>query len=198
MRLIPRFSGSIAAVLFFCASAFATADAAIIPFGSELQAEAAGATGNGSVRVEYDDVEHTLRIFADWTGLSGTTTVAHIHCCTSVPEAGTVGVAVTPGTLPGFPTGVTAGTYVSPLIDLADSASFTSGFLTTFGGGSVDGATAALLTGMENGTAYFNIHSTAFSAGEIRGFLHRVPEPSSWTLALLGLVAIAGTARRRR
>lgn len=198
MRLTARFSGFIAAVFFFGASAFATADAAIIPFGSDLQAESAGATGSGSVLVQYDDVEHTLRIFANWTGLTGTTTVAHIHCCTSAPETGTAGVAVTPVTLPGFPAGVTSGSYVSPLIDLDLAESFTSTFLATPGGGTVGGAIGALLTGMESGTAYFNIHSSAFPAGEIRGFLHRVPEPSSWALALLGLVAIAGARRRGR
>lgn len=193
---LTRFSGFIAAVLFFGASASATAEAAIIPFGSDLQAEAAAATGSGSVLVEYDDVERTLRIFATWSGLSGATTVAHIHCCTSLPEAGTVGVAVTPGTLPGFPTGVTAGTYVSPLIDLDVAGSFTSTFI-AFGGGTTSGAINALLVGMESGTAYFNIHTSVFPAGEIRGFLHRVPEPAPWSLALLGLIAMVAARRRR-
>ena len=104
---------------------------------------------------------------------------------------------MTPGTLPGFPVGVTAGTYVSPLIDLDLAGSFTSTVLTTFGGGTTSGAIAALLAGMDSGTAYFNIHSTAFPAGEIRGFLHRVPEPATWTLALLGIMAVAGVRRRR-
>jgi len=198
MGLSARFYGFIAAVFFFGASSFATADAAIIHYGSDLQAEVAGATGSGSVLVDYDDVEHTLRIFATWTGLTGTTTVAHIHCCTSLPQAGTIGVAVTPGTLPGFPTGLSAGSYLSPLIDLDVAGSFTGGFVTAFGGGTVGGSIAALLAGMEAGTAYFNIHSTAFPGGEIRGFLHLVPEPPVWTLALLGVVALAGARRRRR
>ena len=197
MRLSARFSKFIAA-LFFGVSAFATADASIIRYGSDLQAEATGATGNGSVLVEYDDVEHTVRIFANWTGLTGLTSIAHIHCCTTTPLTGTAGVAVTPGTLPGFPVGLTAGTYVSPLIDLDLPASFTPAFLTTFGGGTTAGAISALLAGIESGTAYFNIHSTVFPAGEIRGFLHRVPEPSSLALALLGVAALTGTLRRRR
>lgn len=192
MRIAQGFRTAIAAGSM--ALGIATTNAAVIPFGTELGPEVAGATGSGSVRVEYDDVEHTLRIIADWTGLSGTTTVAHIHCCVAAP--GTVGVAVTPGTLPDFPGGLMAGSYVSPLIDLDLASSFTETFLNGAGGGTVEGATAALLAGMTDGTAYFNIHSSAFLAGEIRGFLHRVPEPGLLSLLLLGLVPLAAVRQR--
>jgi hypothetical protein len=74
----------------------------------------------GFATVTYDDIAHTLQIFASWSGLLGTTTASHIHCCT-IPALN-VGVAVTPGTLPGFPVGVTSGTYTSALIDLALAA----------------------------------------------------------------------------
>ena len=129
----------------------ATADAAIIRFGADLDPEAAGATGDGSVTVDYDDVEYTLRIVANWTGLSGTTTIAHIHCCVAPP--GTAGIAVTPTTLPGFPVGLNAGSYTSPLIDLDLASSFTTTFVNQFGGGTLPGATSALLAGMSGGTA---------------------------------------------
>lgn len=171
-----------------------SAEAAVIHFQSDLGPEVPGATGSGSVLVAFDDVLNTLRITADWIGLSGTTTVAHIHCCVAPP--GTVGVAVTPGTLPGFPAGLTAGSYTSPEIDLTDATSFTAGFLTNFGGGSVGGALDALLAGMANGTAYFNIHSSTFQGGEIRGFLQQVPEPATLSLALLGLAALVAVRRR--
>jgi hypothetical protein len=174
----------------------ATANADIIKFGTALGPEVTGATGGGAVVVDYDEVEHTLRIVADWTGLSGTTTVAHIHCCVVPP--GTAGVAVTPGTLPGFPVVVTGGSYVSPLIDLDLAASFTTTFLNGLGGGTVEGARNALLAGMTDGTAYFNIHTNAFPAGEIRGFLHRVPEPAMLSLLVLGLVPLAGAGLRKR
>ncbi len=91
------------------------AQASIITYESTLAPELPGATGSGTVTVAYDTVAQTLQIEADWTGLSGTTTVAHIHCCTASPGAGTIGVAVTPGTLPGFPSGVTSGSYLSVL-----------------------------------------------------------------------------------
>ena len=57
----------------------------------------------GSATVVYDSILHTLSISADWADLIGTTTVAHIHCCTTLPnEPVAAGVAVTPGTLPGL------------------------------------------------------------------------------------------------
>lgn len=171
-----------------------TAEAATITFKANLEPEAAGATGSGFVKVVYDDFAHTLAIDTTFSGLSGTTTVAHIHCCTATPGTGTVGVAVTPGTLPLFPVGVSAATY-STVIDLTQSTSFTANFRNNFGGGTDAGAEAALLAGMYAGTAYFNVHSTTFPGGEIRGFL-AVPEPGS--LLLLGTAAMAALAARRR
>ena len=163
-----------------------------------LGPEVAGATGSGTATVVYDDVAHSLSISTSWSGLSGITSVAHIHCCVTTPGAGTVQVAVTPGTLPGFPVGVTSGTYTTtPILNLTLTGTYTGSFLTSPGGGTVAGAEAALFAGMNSGRAYLNIHTNLFPAGEIRGFLTLVPEPGLGLL-LLGSGALLALARRRR
>ena len=57
---------------------------------------------------------------------------------------------------------------------------------------------AAQLTHLLNNRAYINFHTTQFGAGEIRGALQVVPEPSTYALMATGLLALGGIARRRR
>jgi hypothetical protein len=45
---------------------------------------------------------------------------------------------------------------------------------------------------------YFNVHTTNFGGGEIRGNIAVVPEPSTYALLGAGLAGVAGLARRRR
>jgi hypothetical protein len=174
-------------------------DAATIVYSTELtgpnEAPPNASPGIGFAILTYDDVLHTMSYDVEFLGLVAPTTAAHVHCCTAVPFAGTAGVATTTPSFPGFPLGVTAGTFVATF-DLTLPSSWRAGFLATEGGGTTAGAEAALIAGLESGRAYFNIHTTTFPGGEIRGFL--VPEPMTLTLLGLGLAAVGVQARRRR
>lgn len=195
MRAIPCLSWLVGAILSLISG---LASATIITYTAILGPEAVGATGTGTVSLAFDDSTNDLSIAASFSGLSGMTTVAHIHCCTVTPFTGVVGVAVTPGTLPGFPANVTSGSHMA-VIDLDLTSSFSGGLLNA-NGGTVAGATAALLAGLDSGKAYFNIHTSTFPAGEIRGFPQQVPEPVSLLLAALGVVGLilAQRGRHRR
>jgi hypothetical protein len=153
--------------------------------------------GTGTATVVFDLDALTMLVEADFQDLVAGTTAAHIHCCTTDPFEGNVGVATQTPSFSLFPLGVTAGTF-SQLFDLTLDSSWNPAFITA-NGGTTAGATAALAAGLGSGRAYFNIHTSTFPGGEIRGFLTPVAEPS--TLALLGLAGL-GTlflaTRRRR
>jgi hypothetical protein len=161
-------------------------------YSALLGPEAVGATGTGSVLIDWDDVLHTYRIQASFSGLSGTTSIAHIHAPTALPLTGTAGVATTLPSFTLFPVGVTAGTFDQTL-DLTLASSWNPAYVTA-NGGTTAGAEAALKAALDQGRAYFNIHTSTFPGGEIRGF--PVPEPGTAALFGLGLTGI-GLARRR-
>lgn len=147
--------------------------------------------GIGVATLFYDDAANTLRVQATFADLLAPTTVAHIHCCVAPP--GNIGVATPLPTFPGFPAGVTAGAY-DQTFDLTLASSWNAAFITA-NGGTPAGAEAALAAGLLAGQAYFNIHTSLFPAGEIRGFF-AVPEPG--TLGLLGLALFGAAAFGRR
>jgi len=161
-----------------------------------LEVPPTGSPATGSALVVIDTVANTMQVNVTFSGLEGTTTASHIHCCLASPflVGSNVGVATAVPTFTGFPLGVTSGTY-SHLFDLTAASSYNPAFV-TLEGGTVAGAEAALVTGIETGETYLNIHTMMFPGGEIRGFLVATPEPSSIFLLGTGLLGILCMRRK--
>lgn len=163
--------------------------------------------GTGSALVTIDDVAHTLRVTAEFGeridqptshDLTGPVTAAHIHVINGPGDANTADtlgpVATQTPIFSGFPSGVMSGTY-DWTFDTTLASSYRAGWITD-SGGSTAAAESQLFDATADGRAYFNIHTTVFPGGEIRGFLVPVPEPAAAgpvAIAMTGLIA----ARRR-
>ena len=144
--------------------------------------------GTGSVTATFDLTAHTLELHVTFSGLTSPTTAAHIHAPTPNPFSGVAGVATQVPFFIGFPIGVTSGTYDNTFNTL-DSSFYNPAFLTA-NGGTPAGAEAVFAQALDQGKAYFNIHTVNFGGGEIRGFLH-VPDASSAMLCLgMGLIGL--------
>ena len=188
-----RLLASAAMVMVGIGLAARPSSAAVIVYTTHMDGPTEGtpSLGQGDATVTYDNTAHTMRVQATFAGLSGTTTAAHIHAPTPAPFSGTASVATQTPSFSGFPLGVTAGA-MDTTFDLTLNSSWNAPFITA-NGGTPAGAEAAFFNHMNSGRAYFNIHSSQFGGGEIRGF---IPEPGALTLLAAG--AIVGVIRRRR
>lgn len=155
----------------------------------------------GASTIRFDPTAHILEINVTFSGLVGETYAAHIHCCTPTPRAGIAGVMTEFPNLSGFPQGVRSGVYTHTY-DTSLASSWSPSFLSSWGN-STAFAEAAFESGLRTGTAYFNIHTSYASAGEVRGFYELapaaapIPEPESIAMLGLGLPMLLMLARRR-
>jgi len=181
------------ALLLSCASISPAAATVYIFTGTatgDQEVPPTGSPGTGNVVVTFDDVAHSMQVQASFADLLANTTAAHIHV--GMP---TGGVATTLPSFPGFPLGVTSGSFDN-IFDMTMASSYNPAFVTN-NGGTTATAEAALLAALLGGQAYFNIHTEQFPGGEIRANLTAVPEPGTWLMMLLGFGA-AGVALRWR
>jgi CHRD domain len=172
-------------ILMSCSlmSARATLFQYSVTFDGPSESPANASPGIGFGTANYDDVAHTLALNVSFSGLLGTTTASHIHAATAVAGTGTAGVATTTPTFAGFPLGVTSGTYAN-VLDLTLASSYNPSYVTA-NGGTTATAEVALAAAMAADKAYWNIHTSVFGGGEIRGFLTPVPEPSTYLAGAL-------------
>lgn len=133
-----------------------------------------GGTRSGSGVFSLTMSETVMTISGDFDGLSGTAVNAHIHG--PAPTGQNAGVLYGLFNFITFAPGNNSGSINAP-VSLVDNPNGTIFDI------------PAQLDQLNSGQWYFNIHSSAFGGGEIRGQILSVPEPSTIAMSDLGIVS---------
>jgi hypothetical protein len=183
---------AIATSLALAPNAYADTITFTATLSGALEVPPVASPGTGFTTVVLNTTANTLFVDVTFSGLTSGTTASHIHCCVASPFLNAnAGVATQVPSFINLPMGVTSGSFTQ-LLDLTLASSYNPAFITAEGG-TVPGAEAALVAGMENGESYLNIHTMNFPSGEIRGLLAPTPEPNSILLLGSGLVGLVCT-----
>lgn len=168
----------LAAMLGLMAAA-GRADAALILFEANLsgleEVPPNAAPGTGIGLITLDDVLNQITVDLSFQGLLAPAVAAHIH--------GAAAPGVNAGVL--FP------------VNLGGALGATSGTIAP----QVLAITPVQIGWLQSGLLYFNVHTTAFPGGEIRGQIFAAvaaPEPSAMAMGAVGALVVAAAAARRR
>jgi hypothetical protein len=160
-------------IVFFGATYVSSGQIYWVSLSGPAEVPVNNSPGTGKAIITIDAVANTMRVQTTFSGLLAGVTASHIHAATAVAGAGTAGVATSVPTFPGFPSGVTSGTY-DQTFNMLLASSYNPSYVTN-NGGTTASAFTVLKAAIAAGKAYLNIHSTMFPGGEIRGFLNLCP-----------------------
>lgn len=183
MKRVPI---ALAAVLAF-APAHAASYFAFLDGSQEVPPAATPATGYGTIAIAGD----IMTVDIAYANLLAPLTIAHIHCC--APRGANAGIAIDLDMIP-LPTRL-SGSF-SRVFARTLASSFRPAFIAA-SGGTVELARARLLNAFDSETAYFNLHTSRFPGGEIRGQIAVLPEPGTWALLVAGFGLVGAMVRRR-